>query len=177
MSVWWLYLTFCRVGLFTIGGGLAALPLLHDAMVGGGLLAEETFIDMIAVSQSTPGPIGINLATYVGFREAGVGGALAATAGMVTPSLVVIVLIAKFVRDYSHRAWVRGVMGALRPVAVGLIAAATWFVISASMWGTGGADMRVVALAGVLALIRWRWKRVHPVVLVAGAGLGGILIF
>ncbi len=121
-----LFAIFFKIGLFTIGGGLATLPLLQQEMLSRGWLTQAEFIDMIAISQSTPGPIGVNLATFVGFRLASYSGAVIATCALSAPSVIIIVLIARFLRDYAHLPFVEGALSGLRPTAVGLIAAATY---------------------------------------------------
>lgn len=182
MKLWIIFAAFFKVGLFTIGGGLAAIPLLHDELVGGGWVTAAEFIDMLAVSQSTPGPIGINMATYAGFKAASVIGAFTATAGMVAPSLIIIMIIAKFMHHFADHPTVRAVLGGLRPAAVGLIAAAAWFVLSNSIMdielfpGTGWVDVRALGLFAVLALAYWR-TRAYPVYYIIAGGLIGIFLF
>ena len=182
MSAWLLYCTFFKVGFFTIGGGLAALPLLQKYLVDGGWIAQEMFVDMIAVSQSTPGPIGINMATYAGYESMGVPGAVIATVGMVSPSLLIILLIARFMRDFNDHPWVKHTMAGLRPAAVGMIAAAVWFVLGKSLFDlqvfpTGRwLDFRALLLFGVLALLYARW-RLHPIVYILLGGTVGCFLF
>ncbi len=183
MSLLTLFVTFFRVGLFTIGGGLAALPLLHDEMVGGGWIVEERFVDMLAVSQSTPGPIGINMATYVGYTTAAVPGALVATLGMVTPSVIIILLIAKFMQNFAGDPRVVSVLGCLRPTAVGLIGAACCFVLVRSVFATGiplfgglQVDATAAILGLVLTAVRYRTK-LHPILIILAGGLVGMVVF
>lgn len=148
-----------------------------------GIRIGVSFVDMLAVSQSTPGPIGINMATYAGYTAASVTGAVIATLGMVTPSLVIIILIARFMKDFAHDPCVVSVLGSLRPTAVGLIAAACWFVLSRSVFAIGipffGSlhfDVTAIVLAAVLAVLNWKTKT-HPVLIILGGGLAGILLF
>lgn len=124
-----LYLTFFKIGLFTIGGGLASLPLLKESVVDSGLISQTEFIDMIAISQSTPGPIGINMATFAGFKIASVAGGISATMGIVSPSLIIIILIAAFMKAYASNPYVQKIMHGIRPAAIGLIASAVCFII------------------------------------------------
>ena len=98
-----LFGAFFKIGLFTIGGGLAALPLFQRELLALGWITPTEFIDMVAISQATPGPIGVNMATFAGFRVASYSGAVAATAGLAAPSLIIIVIIARFMKDYAHR--------------------------------------------------------------------------
>jgi chromate transporter len=177
-----LFLIFFKIGLFTVGGGVAAIPLMQESVVETGMISRQDFIDMIAVSQSTPGPIGINIATYVGFTSAGVAGSLAATLGMAAPSVIIIVLIARFVKDFNSHPGIRRVMYALRPTAVGLIAASSWFIFNVSvisfnsMDSPGWFDWRRLLIFAVLA-VWYYFKKLNPIVfIVAGAVLGIILL-
>lgn len=175
-----LFYVFFKTGLFTIGGGLAALPLLKEEMVDGGWVTHQEFIDMIAVSQSTPGPIGINMATFVGYQTASVAGALIATTGMVAPSLIIIVIIAHFMKAYAENKYVESAMKSLRPAAVGLIAAATWFILQSAILTvpTHLFHLNYIALGLFIALgvLRWFWKT-HPIVFIAIGGVAGIILF
>ncbi|WP_146684120.1 chromate transporter [Limihaloglobus sulfuriphilus] len=173
---------FFKVGLFAVGGGVAAIPLMQESVVETGMIRQQDFIDMIAVSQSTPGPIGINIATYVGYRAGGVGGSLAATVGMAAPSVIIILLIAGFVKDFNSHTSIRRVMYALRPTALGLIATAAWFIFNVSvvsfnsMDSPGWFDWRRLLIFAVLA-VWYYFKKTHPIIFIgAGAVLGVILL-
>ncbi len=127
-----LFAIFFKIGLFTIGGGLATLPLLQQEMLSRGWLTQAEFIDMIAISQSTPGPIGVNLATFVGFRLASYSGAVIATCALSAPSVIIIVLIARIFARLCPPAFCRRRLSqGLRPAAVGLITF-TWFILGKS---------------------------------------------
>jgi chromate transporter len=182
MSLLTIFTAFFKIGLFTIGGGLAAIPLLREELVAGGWVSGAEFIDMLAVSQSTPGPIGINMATYAGFKAASFPGSLIATAGMVAPSLIIIILIARFMHNFSDHPLVQNVLSGVRPTAIGLIAAAAWFVLSNSVLlmenfpGTGWFELPAFILGTVLALIYWKTKA-YPVYYIVAGGLIGIFLF
>lgn len=182
MSLLTIFIAFFKIGLFTIGGGLAAIPLLREELVKGGWVSSAEFIDMLAVSQSTPGPIGINMATYAGFKAASVAGSLAATAGMVAPSLIIIIIIARFMRDFADRPAIRNLLAGVRPAAIGLIAAAAWFVLANSLLQlnlfpqTGWLELRAVFLFAAVALVYWKAKA-YPVYYIIAGGLIGMLIF
>jgi chromate transporter len=186
MSLLSLYLTFFKIGLFTIGGGLAALPLLQTEALRQGWFSMDTFFHMVAVSESTPGPIGINMATYVGWQNAGYGGSLAATLGMVSPSLIIIMIVARWFLHFNEKPLVQAAFSGLRPAVTGLIATAAWKVISVAVLplaiyaGTQRAadlfdPIRLGIFAALgLAQIKWNW---HPVFFVViGAVLGMILL-
>jgi len=182
MSLITIFAVFFRIGLFTIGGGLAAIPLLREELVGGGWVTGSEFIDMLAVSQSTPGPIGINMATYAGFKSASFLGSLSATAGMVAPSLIIIILIARFMSHFADHPVVRSILSGVRPAAIGLIAAAAWFVLSNSVFlmewfpGFGWFDVRAFGLFLVLAFAYWKTKT-YPVYYILAGGLAGVFLF
>ncbi len=178
MSILHLFLMFIRIGFFTIGGGLASLPLLKTAVVDGGLLRGNEFIDMIAVSQSTPGPIGINMATYTGFKLASAQGSLAATTGIVLPSLVIIILIAAFMKNYASKRIVKNVLWGIRPAAIGLIASASWYVIIKSLLNdTPAFSINIPAL--ILFAVLFAAYRIKPlpapVYILTGAVIGMVV--
>ena len=119
-----LFYEFFKTGLFAVGGGLATLPFLNDMADRTGWFTQAQLADMLAVSESTPGPIGVNMATYVGFTNAGPLGALVATVGLVTPSVVVILIIAAFLRAFRHNKYVNSAFYGLRPASTAMVAAA-----------------------------------------------------
>ena len=121
--------TFFYIGLFTIGGGQVAITLMYEPLVGGGIISGEQFYNMVAVSESTPGPIGINMATYVGCELYGVIGGILVTLATVLPSLVIILVIAKFFDKYQEKPIVKSVFTCIRPVSAGLIAVAAYEVL------------------------------------------------
>ncbi len=119
-----LYFIFFKIGLFSVGGGLATLPFLQQEIVlKYGWITSEELMNMIAISESTPGPIGINTATYVGYSTAGVFGGLMATLGMVTPSIIIIVIIAHYFAKFSEEPLVKSAFYGIRPAVAGLIGA------------------------------------------------------
>ncbi len=119
-----LFLTFLKIGAFTFGGGYAMLPLVQSEVLSKGWMTAEELINFVAVSESTPGPFAVNVATYVGSTTAGVPGAICATLGVVTPSFLVILLVARIYRAFQQNFAVQGVLRGLRPTVAGLIAAA-----------------------------------------------------
>ncbi len=123
-DVLYLLWTFFKIGACTFGGGYAMVELVAEQVTSNGWMEMQEIIDFIAISESTPGPIAINMATYVGFNVAGIPGALAATTGVVLPSLIVITIIARFYKKFITNAYVAGTMRGLRPAAIALIGAA-----------------------------------------------------
>lgn len=123
-----LFYEFFKTGLFAIGGGLATLPFLYDIARNYSWFDESTLADMLAVSQSTPGPIGINMATYAGFNAGGVIGSIIATIALVMPSFIIIIIIAKFLNKFRESKQIEAIFYGIRPAVTGLIAVA-WFEI------------------------------------------------
>jgi chromate transporter len=119
-----LFYEFCKVGLFSVGGGLATIPFLTDLGERTGWFTSGQMADMIAISESTPGPMGVNMATYVGFTTAGVPGGIIATLGLIFPSIVIILVISKFLQKFRQSKVVDGVFYGLRAASVALITAA-----------------------------------------------------
>ncbi len=119
-----LFLEFCRVGLFSVGGGLATIPFLTDLGQRTGWFTSGQLADMIAISESTPGPMGVNMATYVGFTSGGVLGGVVSTLGLIFPSIVIILIIAQFLQKFRQSKVVDGVFYGLRAASVALITAA-----------------------------------------------------
>lgn len=121
-----LFWEFFQIGLFAVGGGLVTVPFLFDLANKYSWFTTKELVDMIAVSQSTPGPVGINMATYAGYSAAGVGGALVATLSEVLPSMVVVAMVAKILDKWSCDVRVNNVLSAIRPAVLALILFAGW---------------------------------------------------
>jgi len=170
---------FFKTGLFAVGGGMATIPFLTDmAAAHPHWFTVQMLADMIAVSESTPGPIGVNMATYVGFTVAGVPGAVLATLSLVLPSLIIILLIAKTLDKYNNSPLVQHSFSGLRPAVTGLIAAAGYTVLRLALFnGSGGLDWRLCLLF-VLVLAGTQWKKLknlHPIVYIAIAAAAGVI--
>ncbi len=177
-----LFAIFFYVGLFTVGGGLVAISLMQQEIVARGLITPERFISMVAVSESTPGPIGVNMATYIGNELFGIWGGVITTFGTVLPSLIVIVLIAKYFTRFQDKPLVKDTFYGLRAGSTGMIAVAAWNVILVSVLTldkfreTGAVanilDWKALALFAVTALVyrKFRW---HPIAFILfGAVIG-----
>ena len=156
-----LFWEFFKTGLFAVGGGLATLPFLQDMADRTGWFTHAQLADMLAVSESTPGPIGVNMATYVGFTTGGVGGALVATIGLVAPSVIVILIVAAFLKAFRDSKWVNAAFYGLRPASPALV------------------NWPAIALAAVL-LVCTNWvpvvKKWHPIVFIGISALVGVLL-
>ena len=191
-----LYWEFFKTGLFAVGGGMATLPFLKDIGETTGWYTYSDLMNMLAVSESTTGPIGVNMATYVGFTVGGIPGAVIATIGEVTPSIIVILIVAVMLKKFRDSKYVNHAFYGLRPASTGLIGAACVSVIFevltcvriASADGsllnsiqlTGGSifNLRELALAAVL-LVLTNWvkptKNLHPIVFIALSAVVGVV--
>lgn len=178
-----LFWSFFQVGLFSFGGGYAAMPVIQSQVVDGhGWLSLAEFTDLIAISQMTPGPIAINSASFVGMSIAGIGGALIATAGCVLPSAVIVSVLAWLYRKYSDLWLLKGILGALRPTVVALILSAGMSMLLLSVWGESGFSWGIEAvdfvavglfLAGLAILRKFK---TNPMYVMLGSGvLGGAI--
>ncbi|MGM0501013.1 MAG: chromate transporter [Bacillota bacterium] len=165
-----LYVTFFKIGLFTFGGGYAMLPLIQEEMLSRGWLTIEQFLDIVAVSQMTPGAIAINNATFIGFKLAGIPGVLATTMGVISPSLIIVLIIAALFDKFSDNELVQSAWTAIRPAVVGLILTA---VISLGQETIRSWESILIAIVALVLLTK---VKLHPIiVIIISAGLGLIL--
>lgn len=149
-----LFLTFFKVGLFTFGGGYAMLPMIREEVISHGWLSQSELIDFIAVSESTPGPLAVNIATFIGTRTGGLFGSLCATLGVVLPSFIVILIVARFYQKFKSSTLVTGAMTGLKPAVVGLIAAAL-LSLSQTVFFPSGLTTEVFTTAQLLCIVRY----------------------
>ena len=178
-----LFYEFFKTGLFAVGGGLATLPFLEDISQRTGWFTSAQLADMLAISESTPGPIGVNMATYVGFETAGILGSLCATVGLVMPSVIIIVLISKVLAKFRTNTYVEAAFYGLRPASVAMVASAgigvamtTLLNLTAS--GFGVLRWRELVLAAVVLVLTNfvpKVKKFHPIVFIALAAAVGII--
>lgn len=181
-----LFFIFFKVGLFTVGGGLAAIPLLQDEIMNRGWLTVTQFADMIAVSESTPGPIGVNVATYVGYSQLGILGSVVATLGLVTPSVIIIILISKFVLHFREHKIVDGIFLGLRPAVTGLILAAAYSIaiitlVDVDIFQSSGNLIDLFNWQAIVMFIVFMFAtnklKHHPIFYIIIAGVVGIFVF
>ena len=169
-SLFRLFTTFFRIGLFTFGGGYAMIPLIeHDVVEKNAWLRREDFVDLLAVAQSAPGVFAVNMAVFVGYRLRGVWGALAAAFGCVVPSVAIILLIALFFRRFRHIEVVNNIFMGIRPVVVALIAVPVFNVAKSAKLGWGTVWIPVLSALLIVAL------GVSPVYVIIVAGVAGFL--
>lgn len=188
-----LFWEFFKTGLFAVGGGMATIPFLYDLSDKTGWFSHNDLANMIAVGESTPGPIGVNMATYVGFltgmRESGILtailGAVTATLGLITPSVIVILIIAAILKSFRDNKYVNSAFYGLRPASTGLITAAGITVIMSTLVVIGGVTEHTFALNWkglILAAVLWlltnvvkQTKKWHPIVFIGFSALAGIV--
>ena len=183
-----MFLTFFKVGMFTVGGGYAMLPFIQSEVLAHEWMSEESIINFIAVSESTPGPFAINIATYVGSQvgaEYGIWGSIfgsfCATLGTVLPSFIIILIVAKCFEKFKENKYVRGAMTGLRPTVVGLIGAAIISMLFTVFFpnGFGIETFRGAALyisLGTCALMTFlSFKKVHPIIIICASAVIGIV--
>ena len=178
-----LFYEFFKTGLFAVGGGLATLPFLEDISQRTGWFTSAQLADMLAISESTPGPIGVNMATYVGFETAGILGSLCATVGLVMPSVILIILVSKVLEKFRSNTYVEAAFYGLRPASVAMVASAGIGVAMTTLLNltaSGFAVLRwreLVLAAVILALTNFvpKVKKFHPIVFIALAAAVGII--
>ncbi len=183
LKLWW---EFFKIGLFSVGGGMATLPFLYDMADRTGWFTYDQIADMLAVSESTPGPIGINMATYTGFTTAGMPGSIVATLGVITPGIIIVLLIIAVLERFRKNKYVEAAFYGIRPASAGLIAAAGVLVAEIALFNVdadsiaGFFDVKALILAAVFVVLT-RWvkptKKLHPVVFIAASAVVGILLF
>lgn len=183
-----LFIEFFKTGLFAVGGGMATIPFLYDISDKTGWFTYAQLTDMIAISESTPGPIGINMATYVGFTSGGIPGAVIATLGLITPSIIIILIIAGFLKAFKDNRYVQSAFYGLRPASTGLIAAAGLGVVSIVLFNraafaeTGNlldlVDVPSLILMAVLYYFTARCKKtkgLHAAAFIAASAVIGVI--
>nr|WP_122639124.1 chromate transporter [Romboutsia sp. Marseille-P6047] len=180
-----LFYEFFKTGLFAIGGGLATLPFLYDIARNYTWFDESTLADMVAVSQSTPGPIGINMATFAGFQASGVIGSLVATTALVMPAFIIIIIVAHFLSKFRESKQVEAVFCGLRPAVTGLIAVAWFQVVNISIltWSRFVDSKNIINLFDYKSLILFiiiffitRKSKKHPALFLLIGAIAGIVL-
>lgn len=177
--------TFFYIGVFTFGGGYAMIPLITQEVARNNWVeSTDVLIDFIAIAESTPGPFAINIATFIGFEQAGIIGAIVATLGVVLPSFIIIVIIAKLFAKFATNPYVVGLLQGIRPVVPGIILSVAIIFILRSVFMIEDFHFKdftfnigtIVIFAAVFAVSKL-WKKAHPIYLVLLSGILGILFF
>lgn len=180
--------TFFKIGLFTIGGGHAMIPMIMSEIVAKGWLDQQVLLDFIAIAESTPGPFAINIATYAGLQVAGIGGAIIASIGVVLPSLIIIIIIAKFFSRYMNRPKVQEVFDNVSGSVTGLLFSVVVTVGILVLFGMDGVfdtaafkpDYIGIGLfAGLLVLsfVKIKGKKIPPLLIILISAVAGILLY
>jgi len=186
-SLFQLFLIFFYIGAFTIGGGLVAITLMQQTLVDKGVISAEQFYNMVAISESTPGPIGINSATYCGYtavHNAGYGSAMAAlgsavaTFALVLPSLIMMILISKMFMKYMNTAPVQNIFAGLRPAVVGLLAAAALLLMTPENFSSPDHPWQFCISIGlfIATFVGTKIIRINPIRMIGYAAVAGLLL-
>ncbi len=182
-----LYWEYFKVGLFAVGGGLATLPFLSELGQRTGWFTQQKLADMLAVSESTPGPIGVNMATYVGYTTAGVPGAVIATLGLITPSVIIILIVASVLEKFRKSKYVDSAFYGIRPASTAMITSALLGLLALCLFGAGSVmkmftegiliNYKAWILFAVLLVLTniKKLKDLHPLVFIAASAVVGIL--
>lgn len=179
-----LFFEFFKTGLFAVGGGLATLPFLINLTYQYDWFDQSMLADMIAVSESTPGPMGVNVATYVGFSSGGILGGIITTLGLITPSIIIIIIIARFLEKFKNNKSVEAIFQGLRPASVGLIAVAAFEVIKIALLNINSYMLtkNIIDLINIKGFVLFivifyavmKYKK-HPIVYIAASAVIGIV--
>jgi chromate transporter len=179
-----LFWSFFQIGLFSFGGGYAAMPLIRNQIVNiHGWLDMSAFSDILTISQMTPGPIAVNSATFVGIRMAGVLGAIVATAGCVLPSTIIAIVLVKLYYKYREMSVMKGIMNGLRPAVVAMIASAGLSILTLSVWQGNGFSLSlenvdfIAVVIFILSLIILRIFIPNKIIVMIGAGIIGCIAY
>ena len=172
-----LFFSFLQIGMFSFGGGYAAMPLIQGQVVTlHGWLTISEFTDLITISQMTPGPIAVNSATFVGMKIAGIPGAVVATAGCILPSCIIVTILARLYLKYRNLDLLQGVLRSLRPAVVAMIASAGILILKDAFWGNGesmsfaGTEWSMVMIFGICVLLLQK-KKMNPIWVMVLAGV------
>ena len=177
-----LFLTFFKIGAFTFGGGYAMLPFIQEEVLANKWLTDEEIVNFIAVSESTPGPFAINISTYVGMETGGFLGSVCATLGVVLPSFLIILIVAKFFSKFQNNSIVKGCMSGLKPAVIGMIGAAIVSAGKTVFFPDKLSFNQIITFEFVFSLLIFLlafflvMKKKHPILVIGIAALCGIII-
>ncbi|MGI6704838.1 MAG: chromate transporter [Clostridia bacterium] len=186
-----LLLAFFKIGLFSFGGGYAMIPLIQKEIEANGWMASSEFVDIIAIAEMTPGPISVNSATFVGYKTAGLLGGMFATLGVSLPSLILIMILSRYILTYKEHPITRSLFYGIRPVIAGLIVTAAIFVAETSIFRQNISlqtlmkglsnpleliDIKSLLLFIAVGVSLVRFK-LHPILIIIGSGIIGLFLF
>ena len=183
-----LFLTFLKIGTVSFGGGYGMISLIRDDCLANGWLQEDELLNLIAVAESTPGPIAVNMATFVGSSQGGLLGAFMATLGVVLPSFVIILLVASLFTRLMKYAGVKAVLGGIKPAIVALIFGTAITMLLSLTLGFKSIDsipqfdLKAMAVLAVMAMLsfffkKWKKKPISPILLIIVSGVLGVLLY
>lgn len=183
-----LFLTFLKIGAVSFGGGYGMIPLMREEVLANGWLTEDAFMNFIAVSESTPGPIAVNMATFVGSSQGGILGSFLATLGVVLPAFIIILIVSAVLKNILKYAGVQAVLGGIRPAVVGLILATSITMIISTIFNvtTFGdkmvVDWKDIVIFGILAtlyftLLKVKNKKLSPIIIILISAALGLLLY
>lgn len=180
--IWKLFFAFLQVGLFSVGGGYAAIPLIQDQIVNiHQLMTLEEFSDLITIAEMTPGPISINSSTFVGMQLGGIVGVLICTIGCIIPSFIICLTLAHFYYKYRNFSGIQKVLAALRPAVVALIASAGLSILTLGIFQNGKIALRnikyIETVLFAVSLFLLRKYKVNPILIILGNGVIGTLLY
>lgn len=177
MRLLMLFITFFKIGLFAVGGGLATLPFLYELTYKTNWITASDISNMVAISESTPGPLGVNMATYVGYIQNNILGSIIAPLGLVCPSVIIILIVARFLDKFKSSKIVKNVFYGLRPASVALVSAAGISLIRLAFFKESDFVFfwQGAILAIVLYVLMQKFKKVHPIVFIILSALAGII--
>ena len=177
-----LFWEFFKIGLFAVGGGPATLPYLMELTKTHDWYTMEELTDMIAVSESTPGPLGLNMATYAGYKTVGLFGGVVSTLGLALPSIIIIVLIAKFLENFSENFYVKGAFKGIRPTIAAIIAASVYQVCRVSLFAVTETALipqigPIILCIIIFILLQFKkFSKIHPALWFLGAMILGVVL-
>lgn len=181
-----LFYTFFKIGLLSIGGGYAIIPLIQEQVVDrAGWISEKMFTDIITISQMTPGPLAVNTSTFVGLQIGGLREAVAATAGCVVSGIAISLFLYRFFQKHKKSTYIFEILNGLKSASLGLIISAAATIMLLAFWGTGGPSLHtlfsslngtaLIIFSGMLLLLR-RWK-INPVIIMLISGITGLIFY
>ena len=174
MTLLLLYIEFFRIGLFAMGGGLATIPFLQELTLRYDWLTSEKLLDLIAIAEATPGPIGVNAATYAGYYAEGIIGGIIAVMGLITPSIIIVILIAHFFKKFKDEKIVKDSFWGIRPVVAGLIGAAGISVAKVALFTESQINVKAWAFLFIFLVVMRKWE-MHPILMIVIGGVIGVL--
>lgn len=167
-----LFLSFLKIGAFSFGGGYAMLPLIRKEIIEvHGWLTVKEFIDILAVVEMTPGPVAVNSATFLGYKVSGIWGSIAATVGVILPSIVIILIIAHFLSKFRESPYVDYAFRGIRPVVLGLVTSAAFTVAQDAI-----IDIKSLVI-GIVLFYLVSFRDMHPIIAIILAGVAGVIIY